>query len=72
MTDFLLSLTVCSGNATGQLGLWGGAANNGPRSGLGYADSSNAWSHSYANTGSRLAYYGPIEFVSGAELVAAA
>ena len=60
------------GNATGQLGLWGGSANTGPLSGLGYAYSHHAWSYSDAHVGSRLAYYGPIEFVSGAELVAAA
>ena len=58
--------------ATGQLGLWGGSAAVGPLSGLGCADSHFAWSRSAASLGSRLAYYGPIEFVSGAELVAAA
>jgi hypothetical protein len=60
------------GNATGQLGLWGGSADNGPIAGLGSAFSYRAWSFSDAYIGSRLAYYGPIEFVSGAELVAAA
>jgi len=58
--------------ASGQLGLWGGSAYNGPIAGLGSAFSYLAWSLSSANFGSRLAYYGPIEFVSGAELVAAA
>lgn len=60
------------GNATGQVGLWGGAAYNGPYAGLGFASSDDAWSDSSASIGSRLAYYGPIEYVSGAELVAAA
>lgn len=60
------------GNATGQVGLWGGAAADGPLAGLGFAISSYAWSGSDAYFGSRLAYYGPIEYVSGAELVAAA
>ncbi len=58
--------------ASGQLGLWGGAAPDGPGAGLGCAGSGGAWSLSGASIGSRLAYYGPIEFVSGAELVAAA
>ena len=58
------------GNATGQLGLWGGSANNGPNAGLGFAYSNYAWSYSSAGIGSRLAYYGPIEYMSGAELVA--
>lgn len=60
------------GNATGQVGLWGGDALHGPFAGLGCAYSSYAWSLSYSSFGSRLAYYGPIEYVSGAELVAAA
>ena len=41
------------GNATGQLALWGGNANNGPKAGLGYANSNNAWSNTNANIGSR-------------------
>lgn len=60
------------GNATGQLGLWGGGADNGPYAGLGYAFSRYAWSLTSSNIGSRLAYYGPFDIVSGAELVAAA
>ena len=60
------------GNATGQLGLWGGSANTGPHAGLGFAHSDYAWSPSAAYFGSRLAYYGPFDIVSGAELVAAA
>lgn len=58
------------GNATGQLGLFGGHANFGPYAGLGFAHSSSAWSYSHANIGSRLAYYGPVQYVSGAELMA--
>ena len=38
--------------------------------GLGFAYSYVAWSDSSANIGSRLAYYGPLEIVTGAELVA--
>ena len=60
------------GNATGQLGLWGGNADIGPTAGLGCASSVTAWSLSAAALGSRLAYYGPFDIVSGAELVAAA
>ena len=59
-------------NATGGLCLWGGYANSGAYSGLGYASSDNAWSRSDALIGSRLAYYGDIEEMSGAELVTAA
>ena len=56
--------------ASGQLGLWGGNAYLGPYAGLGFAYSYVAWSDSSANIGSRLAYYGPLEIVTGAELVA--
>lgn len=35
--------------------LWGGSANNGSSCGLGYVSSGNAFSHSYAHYGSRLA-----------------
>lgn len=58
--------------ATGQLGLWGGDAIVGPYAGLGCASSYNAWSLAYSAIGSRLAYYGPVEIVSGRELVASA
>ena len=58
-------------NTTGQLGLWGGHANYGASCGLASADSSNAWSHSTARIGSRLAYFGDLTFVSGASLMAA-
>lgn len=58
------------GNTTGQLLLWGGYANFGPRAGLGCAHPEHAFSASYAPLGARLAYYGPLEFMSGRELVA--
>ena len=57
-------------NNTGQLVLWGADAANGADAGLGFAYSSNAWSLSYSHIGSRLAYYGELTFMSGAELVA--
>ena len=38
-----------------RLVLWGGHADNGAYCGLAYADSSIAWSDSYAGIGSRLA-----------------
>ncbi len=53
-----------------ELVLWGANANNGANAGLGYANSNNAWSNSNSNIGSRLAYYGELTFMSGAELVA--
>ena len=57
-------------NNTGQLVLWGAVASHGANAGLGYAISNNAWSDSGSNVGSRLAYYGELTFMSGAELVA--
>lgn len=57
-------------NTTGQLVLWGANANIGAYAGLGYALSGYAWSYSYSSFGSRLAYYGELTFMSGAELVA--
>ena len=57
-------------NNTGQLVLWGASANSGALAGLGYASSDNAWSYSASLIGSRLAYYGELTFMSGAELVA--
>lgn len=57
-------------NNTGQLVLWGAHADIGAYAGLGYASSSSAWSSSYSYFGSRLAYYGELTFMSGAELVA--
>ena len=57
-------------NNTGQLVLWGATAGDGAFAGLGYANSNNAWSSSSSTIGSRLAYYGELTFMSGAELVA--
>ncbi len=57
-------------NTTGQLVLWGASAYNGALAGLGSADSFFAWSSSGSSIGSRLAYYGKLTFMSGAELVA--
>ena len=57
-------------NNTGQLVLWGAFAYNGAGAGLGYASSDYAWSASSSRIGSRLAYYGELTFMSGAELVA--
>ena len=58
-------------NTTGQLVLWGGNANYGAVCGLASAPSDDAWSHSAAAIGSRLAYFGNLTFVSGASLMAA-
>ena len=57
-------------NSTGQLVLWGAHAADGAGAGLGCASSYYAWSLSTSNIGSRLAYYGELTFMSGAELVA--
>lgn len=56
---------------TGQLVLWGGSANHGADCGLASAFSDLAWSYSYPNLGSRLAYYGNLTFVDGSSLMAA-
>lgn len=58
-------------NNTGQLVFWGGAANGGAYCGLASANSNDAWSSAYASVGSRLAYYGNLTFITGAELMAA-
>lgn len=58
-------------NNTGQLVFWGGHASLGACCGLASADSYDAWSHTYADVGSRLAYYGNLTFITGAELMAA-
>lgn len=57
-------------NNTGQLVCWGAAAFYGATAGLGSAYSNNAWSDSHSFIGSRLAYYGKLTFMSGAELIA--
>lgn len=58
------------GNATGQLVLWGGDANYGTRAGLGSAAANRAFSGSTAAIGSRLAFFGHVDMMSGADLVA--
>lgn len=57
-------------NNTGQLLLWGGYAYSGSFCGLGCVGSNDAFSISVASCGSRLAYYGPITFMDGKELMA--
>jgi hypothetical protein len=52
-------------NTTGQVVLWGGDANLGATCGLASAFSNNGWSIASAYIGSRLAYYGPLDFVDG-------
>lgn len=52
----------------GQLVLWGGAAHDGSYCGLAYAYSNRAFSPSSASIGARLAYYGDMEFVDGADI----
>jgi len=56
--------------ATGQVVCWGGYAFHGALCGLGYARSYYGWSGSDATIGSRLAYYGELTVMPGAELVA--
>lgn len=58
-------------NNTGQLVLLGGDANRGASCGLGYVYSYRAFSFSNAGYGSRLAYYGDIDLVDGADLATA-
>lgn len=58
-------------NNTGQLVFWGGHALDGAYCGLASASSYYAWSYAYAVVGSRLAYYGNLTFITGAELMAA-
>lgn len=57
-------------NATGQVVCWGGSASLGALCGLACAYSNIAWSYSAAFFGSRLAYYGELTVMSGAQLVA--
>lgn len=54
--------------ATGQLCLFGGAANSGSGSGLASVSSSYAFSYAVASYGARLAYYGKTQYVNGADL----
>lgn len=57
-------------NNTGQLVLWGGHASYGSLAGLACAFSRFAFSRSLSTFGARLAYYGPLTFVSGKQLMA--
>ena len=57
-------------NSTGQLCLWGGDAARGALCGLASSYSYDAFSDSSARYGARLAYYGPVEIVTGSELMA--
>lgn len=57
------------GNGTGQLLAWGGAASVGSYAGLGYVNSYSAFSHSSSPYGGRLAYFGPLTFMSGKQLM---
>lgn len=57
-------------NNAGQVVLWGGGASGGAYAGLVYPASDSAWSLSYSAIGSRLAYYGDLVIMSGAQLVA--
>ena len=59
------------GNATGELVLWGGRASDGTYAGLGYATTHSAFSYSTAYFGSRLAFFGHVDMMSGADLMAA-
>ena len=59
-------------NNTGQLVLWGGRANYGPLAGLACSHSRYAFSFASAYCGARLAYYGPLTFTSGKQLMASA
>lgn len=57
-------------NNTGQLVLWGGYADHGSLAGLAFAYSRHAFSFAYSTFGARLAYYGPLTFVPGKQLIA--
>ena len=57
-------------NNTGQVVLWGGDASDGAYAGLVFPYSGSAWSDSNSSLGSRLAYYGDLVIMSGAQLVA--
>ena len=57
-------------NNKGQVVLWGGLANYGALAGLVSPFSNSSWSSSDSTVGSRLAYYGDLVIMSGAQLVA--
>ena len=52
-------------NSTGQLLLWGGYAYIGAYCGSSYSSSHTGWTHADAGLGSRLAYYGQPQIVTG-------
>lgn len=54
--------------ASGQLVLWGGHAHHGAICGLACAYSNYAFSYAHATIGARLAFYGNIEYVNGAQI----
>lgn len=56
-------------NNTGQVVFWGGSASGGALCGLAYPYSNLGWSTSDATFGSRLAFYGELTVMSGAQLV---
>lgn len=56
------------GNTTGQLCLWGGTAYDGSQSGLAFVYSNHAFSDASSTVGSRLAYYGMLNFVNGKDI----
>ena len=55
-------------DAAGQLWLFGGHSINGSSCGIAYAYSNFAWSNSNSSIVGRLAYYGPLQQVSSAQL----
>lgn len=57
-------------DAAGQLWRWGGYSSSGSNCGLAYTSSDDVWTYSSTNIGARLAYYGEITEVTGADLVA--
>lgn len=58
-------------NNTGQVLVWGGYASCGLKSGLACVNSTTPWLNALSQISSRLAYYGPLTFMSGRELMAA-
>ena len=60
--------TYFYGNDTGQLFLVGGYSDSGAHSSLVYVHSLNAFSFSDTHLGARLAYFGKLTFVNGAQI----
>jgi hypothetical protein len=52
----------------GNVVLFGGSSNNGSYCGLVAPDSTHAWTFSHTSYGSRLAYYGTLNFVNGKDI----